>query len=71
MQISEREETLLEAFRRLPADAADEISALAAAGHPDSGTKIDWSDSWSDADMREFAAASLNRFEDEEQEEPW
>ena len=29
MQISEREEILLEAFRRLPAEAADELSALA------------------------------------------
>ncbi|MGC9948375.1 MAG: hypothetical protein ABSF64_18565 [Bryobacteraceae bacterium] len=31
---------------------------------------LDWSDSWSDADLREFTAASLKRFQDEEQEEP-
>ena len=71
MQISPREEVLLEAFRRLPPDAANELSALVqrlATLTP--GTRIDWSDSWSDADRREYTAASLRRFEDEEQEEP-
>ncbi len=71
MQISEREEILLETFRRLPEETAKELSALAerlAALTP--GTTIDWSDSWSDADLREFTAASLKRLDDEEQEEP-
>lgn len=71
MAISEREEVLLEAFRRLPPDAAVELSSLAqrlAALAP--GTTIDWSDSWSDADLREFTAASLRRLEAEEEEEP-
>jgi hypothetical protein len=71
VQISPREEVLLEAFRRLPPDAANELSALVqrlATLTP--GTRIDWSDSWSDADRREYTAASLRRFEDEEQEEP-
>jgi hypothetical protein len=71
VQISEREEVLLEAFRRLPAETAMELSALAerlATSPP--GTTIDWSDSWSDEDLREYTAASLRRFEDEEQEEP-
>jgi hypothetical protein len=71
MAISSREEVLLEAFRRLPPDAAVELSALAqrlAALAP--GTTIDWSDSWSDADLREFTAASLRRLEAEEEEEP-
>ena len=71
VEISEREEVLLETFRRLPEETARELSALAerlAALTP--GTTVDWSDSWSDADMREFTAASLRRFEDEEQEEP-
>jgi hypothetical protein len=55
VQISAREEILLEAFRRLPAEAANELSALAqrlATLTP--VTKIDWSDSWSDADLREI-----------------
>jgi hypothetical protein len=71
MAISAREEVLLEAFRRLPPDAAVELSALAqrlAALAP--GTTIDWSDSWSDADLREFTAASIRRLEAEEEEEP-
>jgi hypothetical protein len=71
MAISAREEVLLEAFRRLPPDAAVELSALAqrlAALAP--GTTIDWSDSWSDADLREFTAASLRRLEAEEEEDP-
>jgi hypothetical protein len=71
MAMSAREEVLLEAFRRLPPDAAVELSALAqrlAALAP--GTSIDWSDSWSDADLREFTAASLRRLEAEEEEEP-
>jgi hypothetical protein len=71
MAISAREEVLLEAFRRLPPDAAVELSALAqrlAALAP--GTTIDWSDSWSDADLREFTAASVRRLEAEEEEEP-
>ena len=71
MAISAREEVLLEAFRRLPPDAAVELSALAqrlAALAP--GTTIDWSDSWSDADLREFTATSIRRLETEEEEEP-
>jgi hypothetical protein len=71
MAISAREEVLLEAFRRLLPDASIELSALAqrlAALAP--GTTIDWSDSWSDADLREFTAASLRRLEAEEEEEP-
>jgi hypothetical protein len=71
MAISAREGVLLEAFRRLPPDAAVELSALAqrlAALAP--GTTIDWSDSWSDADLREFTAASLRRLEAEEEEDP-
>ncbi len=70
MQISPPEEALLDAFRRLPPDAAAELSALAqrlAALAPD--TAIDWSDSWSDADLQDFTAASLRRFEAEQEEE--
>ena len=70
MQISPPEEILLEAFRRLPAETAKELSALAErlATLPP-GTTVDWSDSWSDADLREFTAASLRRLDDEERED--
>ena len=68
MQLSPKETTLLDAFRRLPPEAANELAALAqrlAAVSPH--TRIDWSDSWSEDDMREFTAHSLKRFEAEEE----
>jgi len=71
MELSAREEDILAAFRRLPPVAAAELSALAqrlAALAP--GTAVDWSDSWSDADLQEFTASSLKRLETEEQEDP-
>jgi hypothetical protein len=64
-----REATLLQAFRRLPLAAA-ELTALAerlAALRADA--KIDWSDSWSDEDLKEFTDASARRLEAEEPEE--
>ena len=70
MRLSERETSLLDAFRRLPPDTATEMSALVerlaelAPNH-----RIDWSDSWSDEDLKEFRAASLRRFEAEESED--
>jgi hypothetical protein len=70
MPIGAREEVLLEAFRRLPPDAAAELSALVqrlASLSP--GTTIDWSDSWSESDLQEFTAASLRRLDAEEEEE--
>ena len=70
MPVSAKEEVLLDAFRRLPPDAAAELSALAqrlATLAPD--TTIDWSDSWSEADLQEFTAASVRRLDAEEEEE--
>lgn len=49
----------------MPSETATELSALAerlAALVP--GSKIDWSDSWSDEDLKEFS--SLRRLEEEE-----
>ncbi len=70
MSLSEQETNLLEAFRRLPPAAANELSALLqrlAALPPDA--KIDWSDSWADEDLREFSEHSLRRFVAEEESE--
>ena len=64
MQLSAKEATLLEAFRRLPPNAAEELAALVqrlAALSPNA--RIDWSDSWSDEDLRGFTAHSLKRCE--------
>jgi hypothetical protein len=69
MQLDARETSLVAAFRRLPPDAAAELSALAerlATIAPNG--RIDWSDSWSDEDLKEFSSASLKRFETEESE---
>ncbi len=68
MQLSSQESTLLDAFRRLPAEAAVELSALVQrlAALPE-GTRVDWSDSWSEEDFREFAVRSLKRANSEEE----
>ena len=69
MQLNEREASLVDAFRRLPPDAATELSALAARlAELAPSHRIDWSDSWSDEDLNEFRAASLRRFDAEEAE---
>ena len=69
MTISPREEVLIEAFRRLPPDAAVALSALtqrlAALAQ---NAMIDWSDSWSDADLEEFTVASLRRLDADDEE---
>lgn len=67
LQLSPREASLVEALRRLPPDAAAELTELAerlASLCP--GTKVDWSDSWSDEDLREFTASSLRRLDAED-----
>jgi hypothetical protein len=64
VQLSVQETVLLEDFRRLPPNAAEEFSALVRR-LAESG-RIDWSDSWSDEDLREFTARSVRRFEEEE-----
>jgi hypothetical protein len=71
LQLSAREMSLLEALRRLPPEAAAELTALAerlASLRPN--TVIDWSDGWSDEDLNEFTTAAVNRLESEELEEP-
>jgi hypothetical protein len=67
MELNTQEASLLEAFRRLPPEAAEELSSLMQrlAALPPNST-IDFSDSWSDEDLREFTAHSLRRFETEE-----
>ena len=70
LQLSAREASLVEAVRRLPPDASAELTALAerlASLRPNA--QIDWSDSWSDEDLKEFTAASVRRLEVEESEE--
>jgi hypothetical protein len=71
MQLNAREEDLLRAFRRLPAATADELSTLVQRlARLAPGGTVDWSDSWSDADLAEFTAAAAGRIDADEQEEP-
>ena len=70
MQLNQREASLVEAFRRLPPDAATELASLAerlAELAPNCG--IDWSDSWSEEDLKQFRAASLRRLDAEESQD--
>ncbi len=69
MVLSATEESLIEAVRMLPPEEAGKVLAwakqLADLG---GGRRIEWSDSWSDDDLREAALASLDRFEQQERE---
>jgi hypothetical protein len=70
LQPNAREASLSQALRYFGSDAAAVLTALVerlAALYPNA--KIDWSDSWSDEDLREATAASMGRFEAEESEE--
>ena len=68
--INPREASLLTAFRRLPPEAAGELSRLIERlADLAPSRKIDWSDSWSDEDLQEFRAASVQRLEGSESEE--
>jgi hypothetical protein len=70
-QLSRREASLIEAVRRLSPDTAAELTALAERlASLRANTQIDWSDSWSDEDLKEFTAASVRRIEAEESEDP-
>ena len=67
MSLSTQESTMLEAFRRLPSDTAIELSTLIhrlASLNPNS--RVDWSDAWSDEDLRNFTSHALHRLDAEE-----
>ena len=69
MVLSANEESLIQVVRMLPPDEARKVlvwaQQLADLG---GGRQVDWSDSWADDDLREATAASLKRFERQEQE---
>ena len=65
-----QEESLITAFRKLTPDAAGELPLLIerlSTVAPE--RRLDWSDSWSDEDLREFRTSSLRRLEESEAEE--
>ena len=68
--LSAKEESLINVVRMLPPGEAGKVLIWAQqladlAG----GRHVDWSDSWSDDDLRDATAASLERFEKQEREE--
>ena len=69
MVLSANEESLIKVVRILPPDEARKVlvwaQQLADLG---GGRHVDWSDSWPDDDLREATVASLQRFEQEEQQ---
>ena len=70
MRLNEREASLVDAFRRLPPDTAIELSAPAERlAQLSPNLRIDWSDSWSDEDLKDFRAASLRRLGADESED--
>lgn len=70
ISVTSQEASLITAFRRLAPDAAGELSRLIERlGAVAPERKIDWSDSWSDEDLRDFRAASLRRLEENEAED--
>lgn len=70
MVLSPQEESLIGVVRALPPEEAGKVlnwaQQLADLAR---GREIEWSDSWSDEDLAEATAASVQRFEQQEQEE--
>jgi len=72
MQLNPQEALLVEAFRRLPPDTAAELSALTERlATLTANGRVDWSDSWSDKDLKDFTIASLNRLDDDEAQQAY
>jgi hypothetical protein len=69
MVLSANEESLIKIVRMLPPDEAMKVlvwaQQLAELG---GGRRVEWSDSWSDDDLRRATIASLERFEQQERE---
>jgi hypothetical protein len=65
--LTQKEEHLVQAIRVLPEETAEQI-LLWASGLADlaAGRRVEWSDSWTEEDMRDATAASLQRFEESE-----
>jgi hypothetical protein len=70
MLLSAQEESLIGVVRALPPEEAGKVLRWAQQLADLAGGRIvEWSDSWSDEDLAEATAASVQRFEQREQEE--
>ncbi len=69
MVLSASEESLIQVVWMLPPGEAKKVLDWAQQLTDPGGVRpVEWSDSWSDDDLREATAASLNRFERQERE---
>lgn len=67
MVLTPNEESLIRIVRTLPPDEARKVLIWAQQLADLGGSRsLEWSDSWSDDDLREASLASLERFEREE-----
>jgi hypothetical protein len=70
ISVTSQEASLIKAFRKLAPDAAIELTQLIERlGALAPQRKIDWSDSWSEEDLKDYRAASIRRLEESEAEE--
>ena len=69
MVLSSSEESLIKVVRMLPLDEGRKVLVWAQQLADLGGRRrVEWSDSWSDDDLREVTLASLERFEQQERE---
>ena len=69
MVLSANEESLINVVRMLaPGEAKKVLDWARQLADLGAGREIDWSDSWSDGDLREATRASLEHFEQQERE---
>ncbi len=70
MTLGEREEALVQWFRALPEAAAEEVIRWTQhLAELSQGRRIEWSDAWSEEDLRDAAAASVRNYEEQERNE--
>lgn len=65
--LSENEERLMEAFRTLPPDAADQVIVWTTRLRDlANGRSVEWPDTWTEEDLADARRASLSGFDERE-----
>ena len=65
--LTENEERLVQAVRALPPEAAEKVIVWATQLRDlANGKSVDWSDTWTDDDLKDATKASLDNFNDRE-----
>ena len=69
MVLSLQEESLIKVVRELPPEEAQKVLTWAnQLADLAQGRNIEWSDAWTDEDLADATAASLRRFQEQEQD---